>query len=109
MASARTRNARVPIPEKALAFSKFCRLTSSGRAGVKPSSDGGGGGGQYAVLLPFANTLRFSNERPFSFRSSALVRNLVMISIFIVNIFFFRTKNFFRGPFIAFHPKGYHL
>ena len=31
-----------------------------------------GGGGQYAVLLPFANTLRFSNERPFCFKAFAL-------------------------------------
>ena len=53
------------------------------------------GGGQYAVLLPFANTLQFSNERPFRFRSSALVDKLVMNSIFIVNMFFQRAKNFF--------------
>ena len=72
MASARTRNARVPIPAKAFAFTKFCRLTSSGEAGVKPSSDGGGGGGQYAVLLPFANTLRFLNERAFTSKPLSL-------------------------------------
>ena len=48
------------------------------------------GGGQYAVLLPFANTLRFSNERPFCLRGSlALVDKLVMNSIFNVNSFFF--------------------
>ena len=56
-----TRDTCVPIPCESEAFTKFCRLTPSGKAGVKPSSDGGGGR-LFAALLPFANSLRLSNE-----------------------------------------------
>ena len=56
-----TRDTHVPIPCESEAFTKFCRLTPSGKAGVKPSSDGGGGR-LFAALLPFANSLRLSKE-----------------------------------------------
>jgi len=45
-----------------LSFGKFCRLTPSGTAGVKPSSDGGGGGRSYRMPACFANSLRLSKK-----------------------------------------------
>ena len=72
---------------------------------------GGGGGGHIVALLPFANSLRLSNERPSCFGFPAFVNLLVMNSVFNVNEFFANAskKNWGEGHFTTFHRKAYHV
>ena len=90
-------------------FAKFCRLTPSevrSQAVVRSAE----GGGHIVALLPFANSLRLSNERPSCVALLALVDLLVMNSVFIVNgIFRTPQKKLGEGHFTTFHRIAYHV
>ena len=63
MASAQDTERPCPYTCESIAFTKFCRLTPSeirSQAVVRSAE----GGGHIVALLPFANSLRLSNERP---------------------------------------------
>ena len=84
-------------------FAKFCRLTPSevrSQAVVRSAE----GGGHIVALLPFANSLLLSNERPSCSGFPALVDLLVMNSVFIVNQFLKTPqKKWGEGHFTTFH------
>ena len=91
-------------------FAKFCRLTPSEVRSQAVVRSAEGGGGHIVALLPFANSLRLSNERPFCLGFPALVNLLVMNSVFIVNGFLGTPqKKWEEGHFTTFHRKAYHV
>ena len=103
MASAQNTDRPCAYLCESITFAKFCRLMPSdirSQAVIRSAE----GGGHIVALLPFANSLRLSNERPSCSGFPALVGLLVMNSVFIVNQFLKTPqKNWGEGHFTTFH------